>query len=501
MSNNFVDTSYINYDWNQHLYQRINECTIKNIIIFGFKQSENHTHYYIHKMYYDFFIFYYPDINVYWFDFCDPFPNNLLEHSVIFYSPAHSTRYKNKIPISDKLFYIIHLDYFDNMTYNTLSSFINDPSNVPIINGKKYIYIYCREKITNLTFFEKNITDNSICMPWFANTLYTVPSNVTSIYNKNKNSKYLCFIGSIWKLTITLIKELIHICIKHNIYLLLKGRIFGISNTDKKYILNVNNKYIIYVPFNYKVTPGNDTNSIEFIDNTYGIKGLLPLQGDIHDNNYISNRIFETIANGYVVITNNSLTKKYFTTVIYNENLEELILKYMELLENESEYVKILQLQIDEYIHKFYGYNNINSLLYFLKETAFVQNTHVVLGQNSHKYKNCKIMFTSDLEHTHAYFSNVCTNDHIVHIIKSPSNYIIHLDDSVDIFLIDRLISMECFCIYICHKCLLQNYIIKVCNKYNKIYKITNYEQFSISTLINNVQQNQVKSLTISNIL
>ena len=39
-------------------------------------------------------------------------------------------------------------------------------------------------------------------------------------------------------------------------------------------------------------------------------KGTLPIQGGDHNLNYISNRTFETITKGHIVITNNILAHK-----------------------------------------------------------------------------------------------------------------------------------------------------------------------------------------------
>ena len=461
----------INYwDWNISLYKDICMDNIKNIFIYGFKKSY-HTHHYIHKMYHDFFNYYYPDLNVYWYDENEEYDKNIVENSILFCSPCH-IKYE-KIPFSQSAFYILHLDIFENNGYTSIQSFLDDEKNSDIVNAKKYIILLCREQITNLKYFEKDIHTRHICLPWFANNFYNeimeIKTHLDDIYTCNINKKYLCYMGSIWSLNIEVIKNLINICSKNNIDLLLKGRIFDVLYSDKKYVTKNSSKNITFVPFNYNNNGNNNYNTFKYIDENYCVKGLLPLQGNIHNENYISNRIFETISHGYLVITNNLLTKKYFTSAIFDEDIEQLILKYLDIFSDKNKWIQLMHEQLDELIDKFYGYKNIQHVLDFLKEVHIEKNYKLISFNEENRVLKYKLWFTN-IDTNNPYFLSIKNNDDIRNALKKGDNYNIS-SSYYDIFLLERLITNN-YIVNIDDDYHDKDTIIKICNMHKKEYKI-----------------------------
>ena len=458
------------WNWNTSLYN-FNTHMIKNVIIFGFKDSD-HTHKYIHNMYYNFFKYYYPYLNVYWFNDEPINDDKILNNSIIFCSPTH-VKYIH-LPKRSDIFYIIHLDiYDDNLGYKTIDDFFNDNSNSIIANSKNYITLLCREKISELNYFDKNIEDKTICLTWFSNDLYEdiikIKNNLDNIYNTNNNKKYLSYIGSIWKCNFELIKNLIDICEKNSIQLLLKGRKFSLTIDEHNYItnLNKNTQFILFEPFDYM---NNEVNSFDYVDEKYGIKGLLPFQGSEHSDTYISNRAFETITKGYLIVTNNPLTKKYFKSVVYNDNLETLLLEYMNILSNKELWKKIMNDQINEFVDKFYGYKIINNLIEFSKETSKLNNKLLLL--NNYSDEKYKIWFIDNTTYTNNFYSIITNNEDIQKAMVNKKNYIIYPNENYDIFLIEQLLSFSDYNINLDLKVKNKEFIIHICNKYNKNYKI-----------------------------
>jgi hypothetical protein len=507
------DCSKINscWNWNAQLYNIIDTRIIKNIIIYGFKNSD-HTHKYIHEMYYNFFSYYYPHLNIYWFDNEDQIDNNVTENSIVFCSPCHF-KYKN-LPISNKIFYILHLDEFsDNLGYKNICDFFKERSNFEIFNNKNYVILTCRENILGLKYFEKSIEKKCICLPWFSNDLYEkilhCKKNIKQIYLNNKNKKYLCYIGSVWYVNVEVIKDLINICIKNKIYLIIKGRVFGLTKQDSDYIINIesSSEFIKFIKFNYKNFGELKENSFEYIDETYGIKALLPLQGNMHDNSYISNRIFETISKGYMVVTNNLLTKNYFTSAVYENNIEDLIINYCKILSDENLWKTIINNQINEYLYKFYGFVNINSIISFIKETTLPVNKLLLFDDYANV--NYKVWFVNNNSYTNIYYSVIKNNKDICEALINKKNYIIYPNEDYDIYLIERLISLSNYNIYLDLDVNLKKTINVLCNKYNKtaFYKkplniccLLSGQRTGSTLLIEYVQKTQPKVLALSEI-
>ena len=272
-----------------------------------------------------------------------------------------------------------------------------------------------------------------------------------------------------------MIKLLINICINNKIYLLLKGRIFNVTSLDLDYINKNVSQYIKILGFNYSNKGSNEFNTFEFIDKTHGVKGLLPLQGYTHNNNYISNRIFETISIGYLIITNNLLAKQYFTSAIYDDDIEKLILKYIDILSNEEEWLRIMNQQLDEFLDKFYGYKNINYILNFLKETSSLNNNLLVFDTNIEN-KDYALWFTNKNydSYKNDNYSIIQNNEEIRYSIINKNNYIIYHNNNYDIYLIEQLIQINNYVIYIDLYLENKDYIINICNKYNKTFVIKN---------------------------
>lgn len=461
------------WDWNLSLYNKLDTFIVENIIIIGFKDSD-HTHKYIHEMYFHFFNYYYPYLNIYWFNNNDIIDEKIINNSIVFCSPCHCIY--NNIPKQNNIFYILHLDEFnDNIGYKSINDYFQDKSNSIIKESNNYIVLTCRENIHDLKYFEKNIENKTICLPWFSNDLYEKIiynyNNLDNIYEKCVSKKYLCYMGSIWHVNIDIIKKLIDVCEMNSIHLLLKGRIFSLTTEDRNYIkqINTHKKYTIFVPFLYKEYGNLYENSFAYIDESYGINGLLPFQGNEHNNSYISNRIFETISRGYLIITNNALTKKYFTTAIYNENIIELILTYYTILLNKDLWISTMKKQINEYIEKFYGYNNINNIFNFLKETTLTNNKLLTFNNESKEKYN--IWFVNNTSYTNTYYSIIETNEDIRKAMINKNNYIIYPNE-YDIFLIEQIISFSNYSISLDENIENKQLIIDICNKYNKNYTL-----------------------------
>jgi GR25 family glycosyltransferase involved in LPS biosynthesis len=498
------------WNWNISLYEKINKHFIKNIYILGFKKSY-HTHHYIHSMYYNFFKYYYPQLNIYWYDESEISKDYIFSNdSIIFFSPCHE-KYK-KIP--KNTFYIIHLDEFDNRGYKTIDSFLDDEHNFKIINNNKYIIITCRENIKNLKYFEKNIDEKIICLPWFSNNFYDeiikIKNSLPYIYMEKYNNKYLCFMGSIWSVNINIIKNLIDICEKNKVKLILKGRVFELNNDDENFIKNIKSThlYVIFEPFLYTYDEQKEENTFDFIDNKYGIKGLLPIQGSEHDSNYISNRIFETISKGFLVVTNNSLAKKYFTSAIYNSDISKLIFEYIKILDNKELWINLMNDQINEFITSFYGYKNINSLMNFLKDTNKLNN-RLLFYENNNEQKKYKLWFVNDCNYENKFYLNIQNNNNIRNAIINTDNYIINFNVFYDIYLIEQIISLQNYDIYLDLTYKNADCIINICNKFKKkcnlkkplqIFCLISGQQTGSTLVIDYIQKYSKKTLALSEI-
>jgi GR25 family glycosyltransferase involved in LPS biosynthesis len=456
------------WNWNIDNYNKLNKTKIENIIILDYKVS-NHTHKYIHKMYYDFFNYYYPNIKIYWEDNLKIINNINFENTLFFISPCHTTK---KYDLPKNAYYIIHLD---NISTDDLDSFFNDYKD--IYNAKKYIILTCRKGLYALNYFDTSEKYRSICMPWFSEKLYNeidyINNNLELIYHKNLKKKYFCYFGSIWNLNINIILELINVFSKKpECQLLLKGRMFGISEEYKNKIKTINKifKNITFDEFYYS-EKDNGKNTFTYVDEKFGIKVLLPIQGINHNNNYISNRIFETLSFGYLIITNCKIVKDTFKSVIYNENINDLLEEYIHILNDKNKWIAKMREQYDEFIYKFYGYNNIKKLLSFL-QVMCKKNNNMVYYDDIIPKKYVLWIRDYKKNKSNKYFKIINTNNELIESIKNPDNYILNYKkNEYDIFLIDRIIQSKKYTIYIDNVDEIIN-----CNILTKILKNTEFE-------------------------
>ncbi len=470
------------WNWNINNYIKLKKTKIENIIILGYKFS-HHTHRYIHKMYYDFFSYYYPNIKIYWEDNVEIIKNDItininfnikFENSIFFISPCHTLE---KYNLPKNAYYIIHLDSIDNsnISYDKLNSFLID--NKDIFNNKQYIILTCRKGLYELDYFNSSEENRAICMTWFSEKKYMdvnyINNNLELTYHKNVEKKYFCYFGSIWNLNIDIILELINVFSKKpTLNLLLKGRIFGISEEVKEYIISVNSKFknIVFEEF-YYLKNEDYKNNFEYTDEKFGIKALLPIQGREHNNKYISNRIFESLSLGYLIITNCKIVKQNFKSALYNENINDLIDEYITILNDKNKWIEKMRDQYDEFIYKFYGYNNIKKLLSFLQ--FMCKKSHNFIYYDSiiqEKY----VLWIRDYKKSKPkeHFKIINDNNELIESIKNPYNYILNYKkNQFDIFLIDRLIQSKKYNISIDNTDEIIN-----CNKLTTILKNTNFE-------------------------
>ena len=489
-----TEVSFNLYGWNVNNYFSETIRVINKIIIYGFKKS-NHTHRYIHKQYYDFFKYYYPNLNVYWFDEDDEI-NIDFDNSIFFMSPCHHI-YK-KILYKESCRYIFHLDNFsDNMGYKIIKHCLEVPFYRDLIYSNKAVILISREmpECNHMKYFEKDITKNMICLPWFGNTFYKEIKNSPINYEIVSSKKYLCYLGSVWYLNATIIQKLIDICIKKGIYLLIKGRM-------KIDLVTQNSQYIKIIHFNYK---NNDENSLEYLDSIYGVKGLLTIQGDQHNNTYMSNRIIECITSGYPAITNNLLASTYYKSVYYSPNIEDLLDYYVNLVNNKDLWEQTLQKQKDEVLEKFYGYHNITTLLDFVKDVNMKNNELLSYYENTNRAN--QLYFVPN-GYSNKYYIK-CSDINDLFINKKSYTIDASIVETCDMFLLEQVIKMYDYYVYIHDEYMWKDKVINICNKVGKDYKIRkNIEKICLlssqrtgSTLfIDYIQKTSNKVLALSEV-
>lgn len=426
----------VDWKWNIEEFNKLNVIKIERIFIVGF--DFHHTHSYIHEMYYNFFRYYYPNLYVE-FNNSDDYLN--YDNCLIIVSPIHFTK---NIIYNPKNYYFIHLDAknFNDINDDFIQKYTDN-----IRDNIYYIILLCREKINGSEYF-KTIPENKyICMPWFCKYLYEDSKFSQKYLNKHhdkiiNNTHYLYF-GSVWNCNIEMIKSLILIMNRRKIRLVIKGRIFDISREDMDYIIN--NPGVIFEPFIYKKDHDFE-NSIEYILNKYPIKGIMCLQGSYHDDNYISNRIFESISLGYLIMSNNQITKKYFKSCIYDDNIDKLIDNYEAILRYRFRWMYKYRQQYQEYIDKFYGYMNITNCIDFFNEIIndkILLLDHVSDGLNYNLY----CCHSLDNKEMMKIKSNYC----IRRYLKEPDNIIIYHDilKKLDPYLVKKIMTNINYNLYI----------------------------------------------------
>lgn len=496
------------WKYDNYIYPN-NQIEIKNIVIIGCNDP-HHTHSYIHTMYFNFFKHYYPNLNIYWENDTNIIDNKINKNETLFFlSPAHENKLYN---LPEESYYIIHLDNPNNkIEFNVIDNFFKKYSN--IYKKKKYIILTCRKGIMGLNYFESDYNKNTICLPWFSETFFdkliNLKNNLEFFYYENLNKQYFCYFGSIWDLNISMILDLINFFSKNNLKLLLKGRIFNLSLDTKNEIQNINNKFnnIIFEPFDYNKQ--SNKNTFEYLNEKYGIKALLPLQGYEHNETYLSNRIFETLSRGYLVITNCKVSKEIFKSSLYNENIDELIKKYVDILNDKNLWMKLMVEQLDEFISKFYGFNNINHILNFLQKCCKI-NYDMIYYDKVVQANNVLWIRKSDKTNKNTYFANILNDNEIKEAIKCVNNYIINYDEKkMDIYLLNRLLQNKNYTVYIDNDIDLLNnkYLCQILKNVDfkfknnlEVYCLVSGQRAGSTLIIDILQKNQTNILALSEI-
>jgi len=430
-------------------YSESRRNIITHIIIYGFMKT-GHTHHYIHKMYYEFFKYYYPHLTVLWYDNDEVFDH---DHSIIFASPTHH-KY-TYMPLNSTCFYIFHLDKFeDNSGYKDIESFMAIKDYHDIIYGNRGIILLARQGITELNYFQEDVFKKTICLPWFSNVMYQdimkIRNNAEQLYDGRSSKKYLCFMGSVWYVNCSVIQDLINECIHRKTHLIIKGRIKVRLNT-------YNSEYVNIVDFDYV---DDEKNAVEYLDAAYGIKCLLPIQGSVHNANYISNRIIDTIAMGFVAVTNNELAAKYYKSVYYSNNIGEILEQIETIFNDKALWIETLTRQIDEVLGLMYGYRNISKIMEFAEKVSLRGNFITTSKYTKNMYK----IWFSTLGKTTRFFKSI---DNLQDALVVKRDYIV-THDNYDVFLAEQMIKQLDYEIYVDKTHGNREEIESLCAKYNK---------------------------------
>lgn len=499
------DRSQITWGWNTSLYDKIQSRMIENIIVFGFKKDNDHTHNYIHKMYYLFLKYYFKNVNVHFLDEDEieeediqsngykkkenglkekeekkeedtEETNSKYNNSIIFCSPCHH-QYKKYINGKNN-YYVFHLD--SEVDDKDIKDFYTSIKNVKMNDS---ITLVCRENINKypLKYFEEDISNKMICLPWFSKELYTdtIALNSSKIYEEfNKNKWYLYF-GSIWQDNILLIQKLIKVCIRKNIHLVMKGRVFGLNEEEMKFINQYKDgkhPFIHLLLFNYT----NDKyNTFDYLKSVYDIKYILTLQGK-NKKTYFSNRTLENCSKGYLAITNSPVVKKNLkSSIYYDDNSLDDMFSFLEhLYKDKNLYTKILDAQRKEYLEMFYGYYSITKALDFLKKSV-LNHTNVLL--TFPRNEPFKIWFCADSTYQNKFFQPLtkyyCPHNQLYKIDHLDKvNIIIKADDFLynDKCSIHELTKNIYSTVYIDADFPYLQEVSKLLTNYNKTYSIKN---------------------------
>jgi hypothetical protein len=491
------------WKWDLSHYFSSKKLCIKNIIIWGFEKI-NHTHHYIHNMYYRFFKYYFGNVNVLW---CsnDEIQNNCYDNSLFFVSPTHG-HYSN-LPLNNSSLYIFHLDDFSDNNGINIDTFNSIEAFRKIIAHNRGIILLAREKITNLKYFEKNLLNNTICLPWFSNIMFNdiikIKLNIDNIYQRNIKGKNFCYFGTTWYLNVNEVLDLTTSSIKNNNRIVISGRFLKNSinmiNTIRSGLLTIEQFYEAK-----KDTLPVEQDNFDRLNNKYGISAFFPIQGAEHNNTYISNRLLEVISNGYVGFSNNILVNRLFKNVYYNSNISELIKYISNLLNSKDEYCQVLDKQLDEIIVSYYGYKIIDNLLYFLQK--IVLKNYIYFSFNSYiDGKSYNLFFTN----------RIFKNYHVINTIDLleqantiKNNYIIS-ENLYDVFMLDKIIKYKYYNILIDDDYKYKELLINLCVKHKKAYTIKHplkvyclfsHQRTGSTLIIDYIQKTSKKVLALSEI-
>lgn len=295
---------------------------IKQVIIWGHK-LHSHTHSYIHNGFYR--AFNYLGYKTYWFDNNDNIKDFNFNNSLFITEGQVDTN----IPINHDSFYVLH--NCNMQKYETI------PKNRKIT---LQVYTYDCDRKYNLTPVpDKKYTfyqDNCIVQPWATDLL---PEEI------NKN-----------------LKKLDDIKIKNTVNFV--GMLIEPWDEFKK----ICEKYKI----EFKQYGGFNKNNVSIEENIKLTKESIispALQNKWQvENGYIPCRIFKNISYGKMGATNNIAVKNLFNNeIIYDENIENIILKSLEFEKKKNKNELIIKLMKEVRVYHTY-LNRIDTILWFLNK-------------------------------------------------------------------------------------------------------------------------------------
>jgi GR25 family glycosyltransferase involved in LPS biosynthesis len=491
------------WNWDLTKYFNTDKLTIKNIIIWGMDKI-NHTHHYIHNMYFEFLKYYYNNVNIIWCSNNETYTIDF-NYSIFFVSPSHGD-YSN-LPYNNKSLYIFHLDDFsDNLGLN-INTFTTIENYKKIIEENRGIILLAREKITELHYFEKNIIKNTICLPWFSNKkfndVFKIKSNIQNIFERNKKGEYYSYFGSVWYLNINEIISLINSCNINKNKLIISGRF---AKNIFQQVNELQNDIIKFEPFynanKHLLKVSED--SFERLNDKYSISAFFPIQGSEHNDNYLSNRLLENICEGYIGFSNNFIVNKLFKNVYHNDDISELVKYITELLNNKDEYCNILNKQIDEVLTYYYGYKIIDNLIDFLQKVYLKNSLYFTLNTYDDS-KHYKLIFTNTIRPSYTIINN-SESLNIVNITKT--NYIIK-EHLYDVFMLDKIIKYLNYDISIDKNYKYKNLLVNICKKYKKkyiikqpikVYCLFSHQRTGSTLIVDYIQKTSKKILALSEI-
>ena len=492
------------WKWDLSQYFSSNALYIKNIVIWGFEKI-NHTHHYIHNMYYRFFKYYFGDVNVIW---CsnDNMQNICYDNSLFFVSPTHG--HFSNLPLNNSSLYIFHLDDFNDNNGINMDTFNSIEPLRNIITHNRGIILLAREKITDLQYFEKNFLNNTICLPWFSNIMFNdiikIKLDIDNIYQRNRKGQHFCYFGTTWYLNVNEVLDLTTSSIKNNNKMLISGRFLNncinMFNTIKSGLL-------IIEPF-YDAKKDKlpvEKDNFDRLNNKYGVSAFFPIQGSEHNDNYISNRLLEVITNGYVGFSNNILVERLFKNVYYNSNISELIKYISNLLNNKDEYCHLLDKQLDEIITGYYGYKIIDQLLYFLQKIV-LKNNNCFSFNTYIDGKIYNLFFTNRILKKYEIINSV---DLLEKVNTIKNNYIIS-ENLYDVFMLDKITMKIDYNILIDYDYKYKELLINLCVKHKKsytvkepikIYCLFSHQRTGSTLIIDYIQKTSKKVLALSEVI
>ena len=440
---------YSLWNWNKNNYFDYNFLNIKNIYIWGFIHNDKdntHTHSYIHQAIYKSFKYYYPYLNVKWVE--NRLENINYDNSLFFVSPTHGD-YEN-LPINDKSLYIFHLDDFSDNLGITTKQFKNTNYYNLVLNNQAII-LNCRQN----DFFKYNdfsFMDRTINLNWGIfydyKQILNIIKNKENIYDNIKNNEYICFFGSIWFLNKSYIDQLCNYCENIKQKLILIGRNHYLEEyQNRKY------KYVI-------VTNFDDYNGkMDFYDfiKKYKTKAILAIQGKDHKNTYISDRSFKYPLDGFIAFTNNKIVQEHFPSIIYKENISELVNESINIMKNKKLYCNKINEQLKDVIKQ----GNI------FKINKILNSLQLIFNSNKKTFEFDNINF----EYRTILFSNKNNLDYLS-IKNNDQLYNFNCFNTIKKILINNLEELDFGLIY--HLINRSDIRVEISNEYENKNKVIN---------------------------